>query len=1414
MRALSGVIAAVLLVGGSPLLVVNAHAAGAPAQGVRSAKASGDESSGDVVTEAEALAQAAASGKSVEVTSRRGEANEVFAEPDGSFTAVEHVKPVRTLRGGKWVPIDTTLRKVDGVVAPAATALDVAFSGGGSDPLIRVRQSGRELRLSWPTSLPEPELDGATATYKSVLPGVDLKVTAQDSAVSESIVVRTPEAAQNPELQQLKLLIGTDGLEVREDASGGYQAVDEDTGSVLLATPTPMMWDSAQTTAASPSSSARTSKSAVAQGSEDDAPHMAPVDLAVDTDASALVLTPDQELLHGPDTHFPLVIDPLTTTPKAPDWAGVSRHWSDTSFWHFSGDPDFGMGYCGDTQYCAPQDLKRVFFQFPASKFAGQHILEATFIAHETHSYSCSAKSVELWQTKPIKSSTDWNAQNASGFWTNFLEKSTFAHGWSSDCPAANVEFAASPVKSIVQTAANAAWPTITFGLKAFDEDDLLGWKRWADDASLRVKYNLPPKQPVASDLTMSPGSVCQSTAVRINRRPQITAKKLTDPNPEKIGAQFATAWDAGDGKGMIRRWWSTGAEGTAPSSGSFKDSGSQFSITPPTSAVPSGKTVRWYVRAWDGGEWGKWNADPGCVFVYDATAPDGPKITSTDYPGSDELTDELPLTVGIGRYGAFTFDSVATDVVSYRWGLDAEATSAHQLPTSGGAAQKITLLPAEEGIHFLSVVALDANNNASQPETYYFKVRRGQPERAGWALDEAAGATTASGRGGSYQLDLGAGAVLGEAGHEGSGLTLRGSDAYAESPGALVDIPGNFTVSAWAKIDDLNTSRTVVSQAGNENSGFTLGYVGGTVNKWAMRFPTTDDSTAAINSQMAVSDAAVTPGEWTHLVGVYSASGHTATVYVNGVPGPTATVTAINARGNFQVGRLQWKKAWSDPWAGQIDDLRVWDRTSTDAMVLQLYTDGVMTSGRPTMAIWSMEDTVGPLRGAGEVQDFTLDGGVEAGKSGAAGTAIHFDGATAYGAMGRETVDTNRSFSVAAWVKLEDDSHNQAAVSQSGTSYGSYMLGYEVTRNKWGFRLPDKDGTGAAFQGVYSSVPVDLGEWTHLLGVYDAQTGQITLYVNGVPSAPVAAPSVWEAHAGVQLGRYRYQDGYTDYWKGSIDDVKIFGRVVTAAEAADTVKQRPQVTGRWMLNSASGTPLVTPDDVDNRYPATLNAGAAIDSDSALVGPGDLKLNGGAYASTAASPVHTNQSFTVAGWADMGGLGPVCQAPKALGDCDLTVLSMQGKTSSPFHSAFTVRWHVTGYSEDSGSPAPGVWQVAVPDADTSSAQWKTAEHSYSSDGTFGSWNHLAVVYDAFANELRLYVNGDLQQSEVATSITPDVKPFDGAGGLQFGRTWSAGAAKEYYTGLIDDVWAYQGILSDAQIEMLANSAELPSEPES
>ncbi|SCF98961.1 hypothetical protein [Streptomyces sp. Ncost-T10-10d] len=171
----------------------------------------------------QAREQARRDGKQVEVVSERGASHEVFVNPSGSLTEIRHLEPVRTRRAGKWVDIDTGLRRLDGVgIAPVASAADVVFSAGGSrDPLVRMVKAGRELSLSWPGALPAPVLSGSSVTYPEVLPDVDLRMTAEPDGFSQVLVVKSAEAAANPALAELKLPMAGKGLTVRSTVAGG-----------------------------------------------------------------------------------------------------------------------------------------------------------------------------------------------------------------------------------------------------------------------------------------------------------------------------------------------------------------------------------------------------------------------------------------------------------------------------------------------------------------------------------------------------------------------------------------------------------------------------------------------------------------------------------------------------------------------------------------------------------------------------------------------------------------------------------------------------------------------------------------------------------------------------------------------------------------------------------------------------------------------------------------------------------------------------------------------------------------------------------------------------------------------------------------------------------------------------------------
>ena len=133
----------------------------------------------------------------------------------------------------------------------------------------------------------------------------------------------------------------------------------------------------------------------------------------------------------------------------------VSRYWASSPQWKFNGDPDAGLGYCG-WDYCAPYDVKRLFYQIPTTKFAGRTILSAEFVVRETHAASCQNREVQLWRTKGISSSTTWNSQNNSDFWIDRLKTLSFAYG-ADGCAAADAEF---DVKDAVATAAAKKWST------------------------------------------------------------------------------------------------------------------------------------------------------------------------------------------------------------------------------------------------------------------------------------------------------------------------------------------------------------------------------------------------------------------------------------------------------------------------------------------------------------------------------------------------------------------------------------------------------------------------------------------------------------------------------------------------------------------------------------------------------------------------------------------------------------------------------------------------------------------------------------------------------------------------------------------------------------------------------------------
>ncbi|MFD4135632.1 hypothetical protein [Streptomyces goshikiensis] len=443
--------------------------------------------------EAEAFGLARTSGKRVEIIDRRTEYSETYANPDGSLGQRQFTLPAWTRQDATWRRTDpTVIRQADGTLGPTA-AFGITFSRGGDGPLVAMEKNGKKLALTWPGRLPEPVVGGNTALYKSVLPGVDLKLIAEVNGFAQHLVVNTPEAATNPALKSIKLGIIADGVTLDDDAADRLLAKDA-TGRVIFSAPSPKMWEQPATAEPSAAKSGMAAMGLTAAEAEEPESQHAPV--AADVTGSTLTLTPDAGLLASA-TQFPLVIDPVFTGGNREKWAVVYSATPDADYPNGSGwksdnpadEPRVGYNGTGDTQS---------FFAMNISGLQGATVSDVTFAVEQTHSWGCDATAAgptELWTSRDITTMPTWRTRN--NYLVTKLAQGNFAHGNPTFCPGVEgYDFTSAALTSYVQDGANKGMSQLGFALRV--PDSYLGnknsYKRLRNNPVLEFNFNFKPE--------------------------------------------------------------------------------------------------------------------------------------------------------------------------------------------------------------------------------------------------------------------------------------------------------------------------------------------------------------------------------------------------------------------------------------------------------------------------------------------------------------------------------------------------------------------------------------------------------------------------------------------------------------------------------------------------------------------------------------------------------------------------------------------------------------------------------------------------------------------------------------------------------------------------------------------------------
>ncbi|MFK4269038.1 LamG-like jellyroll fold domain-containing protein [Streptomyces milbemycinicus] len=1136
-------------------------------------------------TEEAAQARAMESGDPVEVRSLRGERTETVANADGTFTTKEYVQPVRAWKDGQWKDIDTMLiRRADGSYAPRAAVAAMAFSGGGNRTFGTIERSGRTMSVGWRSALPEPRVEGSTATYPEVLPGVDLRVIAEAEGFSHLLVVKSAEAAANPALASIELPVRTDGLAVRATAEqGGLEAVDQGAGGAVFEAPAPMMWDSGHDAKAR--STARRSASAEGLG----APEGSQIaDVGLDVRGDSVVLTPDTGLLTGDDTVYPVYIDPVVKTANRTGWTMVSSHYSNSEFWKFSGDEGVGRCPANVSVRCSSNDdRKRQLFAIPTGSFEGKHIVEAEFAVTMVHTYDETGKSVELGRVNSsgasaISSGTNWG--NQPSLKDAITSQSPTNPAGSCTSTNQNVRF---NVKSTLQKAADSGWDTTTFRLKAADEDSYAYWKRFCGNAHLEVTYNRPPYQPLMSHLSMSDGGSCAYGSDRPYAAEIPTLNALIrDPdhgdaggNTETVQARFKVYWPSSS---PTHTYYATaqpksthdydrkGNVGAAHFK--FKVGEDLTGDGEPAFSIPQNTVIAWEVQGFDGTQWGPWSSAGDeatrCEFIYDSTAPKPPRITSATYPSDEKPHD------GAGDYGSFILDSPSSDAVKYTYRFIGQGWKTAQPATPGGPVV-VRFLPSDAGLYLLEVKAVDnAGNTGKTPFGYDFWVNKGRAPKAAWSLGDPEGSDHASGSGGAPAARAGSGVRFGQVGPSGDidkAAALDGSgNAYLDVGAPALDTGKTFSVAAWVYLPEIPTrSMAVVSQDGTAEPGFVLGYDYDT-KSWTFRTPVSEIESMG---SWKVSGGIARARTWTHLIGVYDGDEGKLRLYVNGLLvkddiQPRRTVW--NARGGLQIGRALMMSGYTAHLKGTVADVKMYDRVVSEK-------EGGELGGTPThqVAYWAMESSANGLSPDEDPKRVTESAGEPISLKGGAtiytpsndcdphtdpdcqvdpdGDALRgnghlaLDGSAGYATRAAGLLEPEGSFSVTARARLSAPAadRDQTVLALSGSKTQAAVVRYSHTANRWELAVTKEDAASSALSTTRDKavLPSVTGQGDHLALVYDSVFGEVRLYVNGqLAGAQIMWRNTWDlSRTSLQVGRSLSGATGGDYFSGALDEVRLY---------------------------------------------------------------------------------------------------------------------------------------------------------------------------------------------------------------------------------------------------------------------------------
>ncbi len=619
-------------------------------------------------------------------------------------------------------------------------------------------------------------------------------------------------------------------------------------------------------------------------------------------------------------------------------------------------------------------------------------------------------------------------------------------------------------------------------------------------------------------------------------------------------------------------------------------------------------------------------------------------------------------------------------------------------------------------------------------------------------------------------------------AGKFGKALTFNGTSDYVGLTNASTTFQ-SITITAWIKPAGVQANWTGIVYARDSVEPIGIGYNAGSALSYTWNYG--DIATYSWASGLSPAN-----NTWDFVALTITSSA--ATMYLGNNGGSLSSATNAIAHSTQSPGTpfyIGWDATdAARHFNGVIDDVRIYNRALSATEVANLYAKtgaqkSVQASNKGLVGYWNFNEGSGST-----AHDSSVNGNIgtlqttatalPSWTSGKFSNALSFDGTTnnllvpAAASITLGKVD----FSYSLWMRTSTQSFATISAWRKNDSSATTIQGL-FTINR-GTAIPGDLGFetwawSTVSTRASSTVAMNDNKWHNAVAVYTSSDDTVRFYVDGVlndTKTQAGAAIDTSSPFALTIGSNTVS---TQFFPGSIDDVRLYNRALSASEVAALYRSTAANTSS--VNLQAGTTLGTgllglwtfdgPDVTDKVYDRSGQGNNgyvdATDSTSSMKTIGKLgqalKFNGSTTYVNAALSLSAGSPYSVAFWAKHSN-------PQT--NVDPTFFSIPG--SFPFILGFEPASNKLFYAGSTFFSANFSWLI-----------------------NSASWHHYSYVLNG--TTISLYIDGAFQ--ETLGFASPAISQIDIGDILSWHGSYN-------YSGAIDDVRVYNRALSASEVQKL------------